>query len=129
MKIYYSAFTGGFYRNGDNLPADSVEISAEKFEELMLQQERGMVIVPDAKGLPVAMENVRDPVETATEVKYQNLREASNFIEILQDAVDLGMATDNEIVLLAKWKKYRVLLMRVDTAAPEWPRMPDFQAS
>lgn len=44
-----------------------------------------------------------------------------------QDAVDAGIATVEETAALAEWKKYRVLLMRIDTSkAPdiEWPIMP-----
>ncbi|WP_313080472.1 tail fiber assembly protein [Atlantibacter sp.] len=44
-----------------------------------------------------------------------------------QDAIDAGIATEDEINALAEWKKYRVLLMRVDTTkAPyiNWPSMP-----
>ncbi|EOM6987716.1 tail fiber assembly protein, partial [Escherichia coli] len=50
-----------------------------------------------------------------------------NAIAPLQDAVDLEMATDDEQALLLAWKKYRVLLNRVDTStAPdvEWPAVP-----
>ena len=45
----------------------------------------------------------------------------------LQDAVEAGMATDEEAAELSEWKKYRVLLMRVDTAAPVWPTPPERQ--
>ena len=48
-----------------------------------------------------------------------------------QDAVDAGIATDEETSTLTQWKKYRVLLMRVDTStAPdiEWPTPPAVQA-
>ncbi|HDX1826743.1 TPA: tail fiber assembly protein, partial [Escherichia coli] len=41
--------------------------------------------------------------------------------------VDLDIATEEEILLLAAWKTYRVLLNRVDTSvAPdiEWPAIP-----
>ncbi|MBB7113412.1 tail fiber assembly protein, partial [Escherichia coli] len=44
-----------------------------------------------------------------------------------QDAVDLEIATEEETSLLEAWKKYRVLLNRVDTStAPdiEWPTNP-----
>ena len=41
-----------------------------------------------------------------------------------QDAVDAEIATAEEAAALAAWKKYRVLLMRVDTAKPEWPTPP-----
>jgi hypothetical protein len=49
---------------------------------------------------------------------------ADNEISWRQDAVDAGMATDEETAALAAWKKYRVLLMRVDTAKPVWPTPP-----
>lgn len=42
-----------------------------------------------------------------------------------QDAVDADIATDEEAAELAAWKKYRVLLMRVDTLAPVWPTAPE----
>ena len=48
-------------------------------------------------------------------------------ISTLQDAVELGMATDSEVDGLKSWRQYRVLLSRVDTsAAPniEWPDLP-----
>jgi len=53
--------------------------------------------------------------------------EASNVIAPLQDAVDINMATDEEIARLAEWKKYRVLLSRVNMQdAPDiaWPVKP-----
>ena len=50
-------------------------------------------------------------------------------IEWRQDAVDTGIATEQETVSLNEWKKYRVLLMRVDTTKPVWPIPPDEQAS
>lgn len=59
--------------------------------------------------------------------KQTLLAEATDAIAPLQDAVDLGMATDEEEALLKEWKKYRVLLNRVDTSlAPdiEWPEKP-----
>ncbi|WP_340608936.1 tail fiber assembly protein, partial [Xenorhabdus bharatensis] len=46
----------------------------------------------------------------------------------LQDAVDLDMATKEEKAALLKWKKYRVLLNRVDcSTAPDivWPEQPE----
>ncbi|EIZ0225435.1 tail fiber assembly protein, partial [Escherichia coli] len=45
----------------------------------------------------------------------------------LQDAVDLELATEEEVTQLAAWKRYRVLLNRIDTStAPEikWPVTP-----
>ncbi|WP_167351115.1 tail fiber assembly protein, partial [Buttiauxella gaviniae] len=42
-----------------------------------------------------------------------------------QDAVDADIASDVEKADLAAWKKYRVMLMRVDTSKPEWPEKPE----
>ena len=49
---------------------------------------------------------------------------ANDQIACLSDAVELGMATDDEANNLVLWKKYRVLLSRVDPAAPVWPEFP-----
>ncbi|UDJ84372.1 tail fiber assembly protein [Kosakonia oryzae] len=62
------------------------------------------------------------------DVKKAELRTAADSeIAWRQDAVDAGIATDEETTALAEWKKYRVLLMRVDTSkAPDisWPGTP-----
>lgn len=66
-------------------------------------------------------------IEIAEEQKQYLLSEAAESIAPLQDAVDLGMATPEEEVLLREWKKYRVMLNRVDTSlAPDitWPQKP-----
>lgn len=63
----------------------------------------------------------------AEQQKQSLLAEANNAIVPLQDAVDLGMATDEEAAALQAWKTYRVYLNRVDTStAPdiEWPEKP-----
>ncbi len=49
---------------------------------------------------------------------------ANKKITPLVDAVELDIATNEEALLLKEWKKYRVMLNRVDTSkAPEidWP--------
>lgn len=64
--------------------------------------------------------------ETEAE-KKRLLKLANNAIATLQDAVDLDMATEEEALLLAAWKKYRVLLNRIqpeDAAEIVWPEVP-----
>ncbi|ECJ2365403.1 tail fiber assembly protein [Salmonella enterica subsp. enterica] len=56
--------------------------------------------------------------------KNRLLQIASEKIAPLQDAVDLDIATDDEKAQLDKWKKYRVLVNRVDTSNPDWPEQP-----
>lgn len=63
----------------------------------------------------------------AEEEKAELLSLATAAIAPLQDAFDLGVATDEETALLLEWKKYRVQVNRVDTStAPgiEWPEQP-----
>ncbi|EHM7581706.1 tail fiber assembly protein [Salmonella enterica] len=60
--------------------------------------------------------------------KNRLLQMASEKIAPLQDAVDLGIATDDEKARLDEWKKYRVRVNRVDTStAPkiDWPKKPE----
>lgn len=67
-------------------------------------------------------------IAEAEKQKTRLMDEASKSIAPLQDAIDLGIATDKEKASLSEWKKYRVMLNRVDTStAPdiEWPEAPD----
>lgn len=69
-----------------------------------------------------------EQIAKAESKKLSCLAYATNAMAPLQDAVDLGMATDEESALLIGWKKYRVELNRINTnAAPniDWPEVPD----
>ncbi|EMF4351976.1 MULTISPECIES: tail fiber assembly protein [Providencia] len=63
------------------------------------------------------------------EAEYQKqalLNEATAAIAPLQDAVDLGIATDEEREQLRAWKEYRVEVNRVDVglgASVNWPEI------
>lgn len=64
--------------------------------------------------------------EAETQRKKQELLAyANNVIATLQDAVELDMATEKEAKILPEWKKYRVLLNRVDVTKPAWPEVPE----
>ncbi|EBT4540571.1 tail fiber assembly protein [Salmonella enterica] len=68
------------------------------------------------------------PLRQAKETKNRLLQIASEKVAPLQDAVDLDIATDDEKAQLDEWKKYRVLVNRVDTStAPkiDWPKKPE----
>ncbi|MDC9591966.1 tail fiber assembly protein, partial [Xenorhabdus sp. XENO-10] len=59
--------------------------------------------------------------------KQYRMSLATKAIAPLQDAADLDMATDEEKKALINWRKYRVLLNRVNCAiAPDidWPEQP-----
>lgn len=66
-------------------------------------------------------------IAQAEETRAQLMAEANQKITPLQAALDVGIATDEELAKLKVWKIYLVLLSRVDTStAPniEWPEPP-----
>lgn len=61
-------------------------------------------------------------------MKVSLMATANQTISVLQDAVDLEMATDEETAALLAWKKYRVLLSRIDANTADdvsWPKEPE----
>lgn len=67
-------------------------------------------------------------IAQANATKAALIKNASERIEPLQDAVELGMATDEEKSRYDAWRKYRVMLTRVDTTlapAINWPVLPN----
>ncbi|MDK1707005.1 tail fiber assembly protein [Serratia marcescens] len=66
-------------------------------------------------------------VQVATEEKARLMAEATAAIVPLQDAVDTGIATEEETQQLTAWKTYRALLSRVnpdDAPNLTWPKKP-----
>ncbi|BET96437.1 tail fiber assembly protein [Xenorhabdus taiwanensis] len=66
--------------------------------------------------------------QQAESQKRYLMSQATNSIIPLQYAVDLNMATDTEQSTLIAWKKYMVLLNRVDCSAAsniDWPKAPE----
>ncbi|HHA2249933.1 TPA: tail fiber assembly protein [Enterobacter ludwigii] len=135
-QYFYSAGRQGFYllsmkeqyeKSLSGWPDDAVEITEAKYNALLSGQESGREITPDANGKPVLTDPVVDPVVVAEGTKRQLLAEVREKIAILQDAADLGMATEDEKFQLIEWKKYRVLLTRIKPEdVPEtWPVKPE----
>lgn len=132
-KYFYSPGTRGFYQSGIHsvIPDDAIEINADEYHRLLEGQQNRMEITLGADGSPVLTEPVIDYVAQTQQVKNSLRLTADAEISWRQDAVDAGIATAGETAALAEWKKYRVLLMRVDTSkapAIEWPTPPDAQA-
>lgn len=117
----------------NDVPDNALEISDSVYAELLRGQESGKTITANQNGGPVLTEPLpptRQELISQAETKKSLLRTcADSEIAWRQDAVDAGIATNEETVSLADWKKYRVLLMRVDAAKPEWPTLPGEQAS
>ena len=73
-----------------------------------------------------AQESAKKASNTAN--KDALMSQASQRISVLQDAVELEMATEEETALLPLWKKYRVLLSRIDANTADevkWPEKPE----
>lgn len=129
----YSPSANAFYDTSINLviPDDAVKITDKKWADLLAGQANGKLIDCGADMLPCLTDQ---PLPTAEELiiqaedKRSRLRaEADTAIQPLQDANDLGIATDDEASQLIEWKKYRVMLMRVNTEDAEniiWPEQP-----
>lgn len=118
-KIVYSIHTGEATTINQlgALPNDVVSIAPEGH----FMKWTGKKWVHDTEAEKVAQ------VTQATQQKDGLLAQASSKIGPLQDAVDLGIATDSETALLLAWKKHRVLINRINPAdAPDinWPEVP-----
>ena len=131
----YCALNNGFY--GDNTPDDKipgsvVHISDDEGQRILDSQINGR-IQPDDNGFPVLVsypELTQDEQQERAEQKRRSLKSvADTEISWRQDAVDAGIATEEETAALTEWKKYRVMLMRVDTSKPDWPTPPGEQVS
>ena len=131
----YCALNNGFY--GDNTPDDKipgsfVHMSDDEGQRILDSQINGQ-IQPDDNGFPVLVpypELTKDEQQERAEQKRRSLKSvADTEISWRQDAVDAGIATEEETAALTEWKKYRVMLMRVDTSKPVWPTPPGEQAS
>ncbi|WP_315708995.1 tail fiber assembly protein [Brenneria uluponensis] len=136
---YYSKSTGGFYAipiHGNAMPSDVVEINADYYQQLLNEQSNGNVIqFNDAAEQPIAVqppglstaELAAAAVKTAENELLSRRATANARITELTYAVDLALATDEEKAALTDWKKYVVLLSRINTAtAPDidWPTVP-----
>lgn len=137
-QYYYSYSAKGFFwlsadeLKGKDIPADLIPVSEEDHAALFLGQERGKYInhTPDGPALVDQPDYSPEELIAQAESKKSRLMQtASAEIAPLQDSVDLGIATTKETAALTEWKKYRVLLNRVDTSNPKWPTPPEEQAS
>lgn len=137
---FYSARNNAFYPESlkedylaaDSWPEDAVMVEQSVYDEFAANRyPEDKFRVTGEDGLP-RWDNAPEPTEEqlidSAETRRNQLMKAANAAIVpLQDAVELDIATDAEIALLKEWKKYRVLLNRVDTSlAPEisWPDLP-----
>uniref|UniRef100_A0A3B0MF92 Tail fiber assembly protein n=1 Tax=Arsenophonus endosymbiont of Trialeurodes vaporariorum TaxID=235567 RepID=A0A3B0MF92_9GAMM len=66
-------------------------------------------------------------IQQAEQNKFLLMDSANIVINPLQEAVDLDIANEDKKIKLTEWRKYRVLLNRVDVSTAldiEWPQKP-----
>ena len=86
----------------------------------------GVFSAPPLTDDQIAAQNAQKLTDNLSQ-KAALMDAASERISVLQDAVDLEMATDAETAALPLWKKYRVLLSRIDVNTSDdvvWPTSP-----
>lgn len=74
--------------------------------------------------------DAKKEAENIAFLSYEAKR-AADAIEILDDAIEFEMATDEEVAQHKELRKYRLLLSRVPSQAdyplnPAWPECPEF---
>lgn len=128
IAFYANALKETYYAPAGHWPDDAFSVSETVTNEFTAQPPKDKRLgVEDGQPAWVDIpELTHAEMEEAAEAKKSHLRAmADSEIEWRQDAVNAGMATKEETVALAEWKEYRVLLMRVDTAKPDWPTAPE----
>lgn len=135
MIYFYSATKNAFYQKDDfifyeaagSLPDDLIEVDYTMVAEFSQFTNGDLIRVAGKDGFPTWGDRPPMTSESGTITKNALMNAANAAIDPLQDASDLDMATDEEKSQLTAWKKYRVLLSRVDTSNPagiEWPQLP-----
>ena len=116
---------------GDHLPRDLIEITEDEQNTYWKQPPPSGQILGSLVGRPnwvsAPPPTKEDLIATTNSTKARLKAVADSEIDWRLDAVEGDYAEANEVAELAAWKKYRVLLMRVDTSkAPdiEWPMVP-----
>ncbi|TQS86095.1 tail fiber assembly protein [Limnobaculum zhutongyuii] len=135
----YSAINNAFYplemkplyESVGTWPVDGVDVDKLTFEAFSGNVPVGKVRASNEYGLPVWVDipppSREELISAARNEKAWLLTLVDTTLNTLKDAVELDMATDKEAERYTTWRKYRVLLSRIDvTKAPdiEWPDKP-----
>ncbi|MEW5123802.1 tail fiber assembly protein [Citrobacter freundii] len=120
------------YLNKGSLPSDVIEVSDSVRNEYNFAPPEGKQL-SSSQNMPIWIDipplSGEQLIANAEKHKRECLELANAEIDWRQDAVDTGIATAEETTALSEWKKYRIMLMRVDTSKPVWPTPPGEQAS
>ncbi|HHL5576671.1 tail fiber assembly protein [Escherichia fergusonii] len=134
MKIWFSAELDSFFQSDwfAEQPNGTIEITTDRFEELMQLQSSGLRISHDENGNPIAVEppppTKEEAVDYAEQQKVKLLSEAQATISLWQMELQLGIISNEDKASLITWINYMKMLKAVDTStAPDivWPTTPE----
>ncbi|MGA7507162.1 MAG: tail fiber assembly protein [Erwinia billingiae] len=99
-NVFYPVIDKDVYISNGNWPADALEVSDDTYNEFVSLAPDGKERSPDSYGLPswvdAAPATPEEVLAGANGMKVQLMNEATGVISVLQDAVDLDIATDEE---------------------------------
>ncbi|PQQ38495.1 tail fiber assembly protein [Photorhabdus laumondii] len=123
-KAFYPLSLQQEYIEAGSWPNDPISVTDDIFNTFSGIPPTGKILSSGEEDLP-CWEDIPPPtkeqlISIAEVQRAQFISLANEKITPLADAVELDIATDEEILSLKEWKKYRVMLNRVDTStAPE----------
>ncbi|WP_241608978.1 tail fiber assembly protein [Rosenbergiella australiborealis] len=136
---YYSASNNAFYsdelkkeyEDAGSWPNDLKNVSDADYYKIFNSLNADKVLSNNGDGYPILIDQpplTKLQLIKQAEVQKSNLMKiANNVITPLVDAVDLDIATADERISLLAWKKYRVMVNRIQpNSAPNiiWPDVP-----
>jgi len=141
-QYYYSAKTGGFYRESDRdvyeasangWPGDTVLVSDDEYNSLFDGQANGRIITADDSGRPVLTDPVIDWQAAAVQKRQNLLTTASEVTADWRTELQLGIISDEDKNCLVKWMAYIKRIKALDLSSINdeaglnqiaWPNKP-----
>ncbi|WP_025138071.1 tail fiber assembly protein [Achromobacter sp. DH1f] len=142
MQFFYSASANAFFPDGlradyersGTWPSDAVAVPDALYMQFGCGEvPHGKIRVSGSDGMPMwgdVPPLTPEQALVAASTKLSSLMaHATAAIAPLQDASDLGIATDAELQALTTWKRYRVALSRLPSQKGfpldvDWPEQP-----
>ncbi len=131
-NTFYPDEWRGNYEAAGTWPEDGISVTTEMRNEFVGKAPEGKCRVPGENGLPCwgdlpKLESSATSLQAQTAIELPLLmQKATLAIAPLQDAVDLGIATSEEIERLNSLKAYRVALNRMNLSSVIPDTLPPF---